>query len=196
MTYFFAICLLWNLNAKIEPPQETLNFTIIYKGDEVGELEAYKIKDGKKLTYTSTTKTTIKVGWEFLILFETSACMESGALHLAKSNISVNGKSHSKSRTEQIGRNYQFYKGEKAKNLIENQINYCSSMLLFVEPENVQTIYSEKEGDFHEMSLFRNQVYKKTDPKGRENFYYYKDGHLSKAEIDAGLINFTIVRKP
>jgi hypothetical protein len=77
----------------------------------------------------------------------------------------------------------------------EASLKYANIQLLFLEPVGITQVFSEQEGEWHELVPEGSHSYHKINSKGRENCYYYENGQLKLAEIDGGLIRFSIELK-
>ena len=63
---------------------------------------------------------------------------------------------------------------------------------MFEEPTSVKKAYSEETGEFQSLRKIGSHSYAKENEKGRESIYYYKNGILHTAKIDAGIIEFEL----
>jgi hypothetical protein len=59
----------------------------------------------------------------------------------------------------------------------------------------VSKVYSAEHGNFQKFEKIGEHMYLKTSVDGHKNTYYYKGGHLQKAEINAGMISLTMLKK-
>jgi hypothetical protein len=187
---FFLLCI---VNSGIAQTQN-FNFNIIHRGKEVGVLEAKQTRSANLVFYSCHTKTTLSLIMDFKIVFDNNLRVENGQLEYSDMSVSVNKKNYGKTITNRRGNEYVMENDGDEFIIKEFPITFCGSMFVFFEPKNELTAFSEKQGNFHTVKHIGNSVYEKTDPKGRINKYYYENGFLSKAEIDAGLIEFQIVK--
>jgi hypothetical protein len=131
---------------------------------------------------------------DFVIVFENNLTTLDGALEHSDMSVFVNKKNYGTTTTKRTGNKYVMDNDGDEIVIEEFPISYCGSMFVFFEPKGEVKSFSEKQGNFHDVKYLGNNVYEKTDPKGRINKYYYENGKLTKAEIDAGLIEFKIVK--
>ena len=67
--------------------------------------------------------------------------------------------------------------------------------MYFEEPVTITRCYSEQEGDFNIITSLGNHKYKKVNSRGKESFFFYKNGSLEKAVIDGGIVSFEMILK-
>lgn len=194
MRCFWVLVVLLHGGVGLFSQTETYSFDLIHRDKAVGELSATKTVSGDQIIYSSQTTTTISLLMDFVIVFDNTVKIRNGKMEYADMSVTVNKKSYGKTVTKLRGREYVMDKDGDEKVIKEFPIRYCASLLVFFEPKNENTSFSEKEGNFHALKHVGNNVYEKTDHKGRINKYYYKNGLLSKAEIDAGLIHFKLLK--
>ena len=116
---------------------------------------------------------------------------------LEKANVKIflHHKERTNVNTVKMSNGYEFISDGKVEKQIQRiNINYSSELLLFQEPINIKEVYSEEHGDFHAMKKVEKGKYQKTDTNGHNSYYYYENGELVLAEIDAGIIEFSIER--
>ncbi|MEM1324131.1 MAG: DUF6134 family protein [Bacteroidota bacterium] len=167
-------------------------FNIVRNKKTIGELTVVKTRKNGLTTYTSTTHLNVRLLHKVNVFYRVEVDMQHDQLYAASVIIEVNGKVHDRTETTRIEDKYLIeHKGKKKEAAIT--IDYPEILLLFQEPVGFAASFSEKTGNFHSLHAVGEHAYKKINPKGRENYYYYKDGKLQRAEVDAGLIQFEIV---
>ena len=175
--------------------EEKIIFDVIRNEKVIGNLKATKSIKDSKTYYKSSTSINAKIIKEIRVNYKYDVIFDSESLKQSNVNITVNEKSHAKTITEWDNTNYQVIKNGKNEATITNAISYATVQLYFEEPKNITTCYSEQNGNFNTIIAMGDHVYKKVNASNNENLYYYKNGLLTKATIDAGLIQFEIIRK-
>lgn len=177
---------------------EVLEFDIDRGNKVVGQLVAKKEVIGDKTVYTSKTEATISMLVKVHVEYQFRAEFKGDVLSSANAEIHVNGKQHVESVIQDEGGKYKFVKNEEHDNEtkeLDYPIKYPAILLLFQEPGDVKRSFSEEDGVFHKIQKVGSNVYEKTNPKGKVNQYHYENGVLDKAHLDAGLVQFTLLRR-
>ncbi|AUC77779.1 hypothetical protein CW732_06890 [Olleya sp. Bg11-27] len=175
--------------------EEKIIFDVIRNEKVIGNLKATKTIKDSKTYYKSSTSIKARIIKEIRVNYKYDVTFDSESLQQSNVNITVNEKSHAKTSTEWDNNTYQVVKNGKDEATITNAISYSTVQLYFEEPKNITTCYSEQNGSFNTIIAMGNHVYKKVNASNNENLYYYKNGLLTKATIDGGLIQFEIIRK-
>jgi hypothetical protein len=175
--------------------QQTIVFNVVRNGKNIGSLKATKTVTDSKTYYSSATIIKARIIKQISVNYKYDVTFNNKVLKQAKVNITVNDKSHAKTTTEWEDNSYQIVKNGKHEAIISNEISYSTIQLYFKEPKNISTCYSEQNGTLNTIIAMGNHVYKKVNSKNNENLYYYKNGMLTKATIDGGLIQFEIIQK-
>ena len=183
------------LGSDLYTSEEKILFDVIRNEKVIGSLKATKIIKDSKTYYKSSTSINAKIIKEIRVNYKYDVIFDSESLEQSNVNITVNEKSHAKTITEWDDTNYQVIKNGKNEATITNVISYATVQLYFEEPKNITTCYSEQNGDFNTIIAMGNHIYKKVNASNNENLYYYKNGLLTKATIDGGLIQFEIIQK-
>lgn len=186
------IVLLFSANIKTTEVAEVqkLTYTILQNDKEIGQVDASKTTFENQITYTSYSNSTAHAIININIVSAYEVYLENNEIRSAEANVTVRGRPYAHSYTQYCSGQCEIVKDGFEVIYIDEAISYASTMLLFEEPINVQYSYSELDGSFHEIKKIEEQVYEKTDVKGKVNRYRYANGILQYAKIDAGLISF------
>lgn len=182
-------------NAAFSAEILNLNFEVIQKGEVIGQVFAKKNSVGQEVYYSSMTETTTHTIISINIISAYDVHMHNGHLRTSEAEIKVRGKSYAHTFTQYCDNSCEIIKDQGDIINIDELIKYTSTMLLFEEPIQISKSFSELDGSLHPLEALGNHQYKKTDPKGRVNYYTYENSQLKSAKIDAGLIKFEIKRK-
>ncbi|MBR9920595.1 MAG: hypothetical protein GYB31_07125 [Bacteroidetes bacterium] len=172
-----------------------ISFNVVHRGSEVGAVKVRKSVKGAEVYYTSYSETTTKVITSVHVISEVDVMVRNGVIRKSEAAITVNGKPRNSSSLSHTGSHYFMTIDDQLEKTINTNIHFVSTMLFFKEPVGFKTSFSEIDGTFHALEALGNHQYRKTDPRGRENIYYYKNGQLVKADIDAGMVSFEFVRQ-
>lgn len=185
-----AIIMSFHLSAQ----KKILYFNILHNDNVIGTLEAKKEINGEKIIFTDQTiisthiLTKIEVEYNYEAIYYNNDLTESNVI------IFLNGHQKTKTTTEKDNYLYTFYKNNTKENEIDETIQYSTIMLLFDEPKNIAKVYAEEHGVFHNLKKIGDHEYLKTSPDGKKNTYKYKNNSLMRAEIHAGIVNFSLAR--
>lgn len=173
----------------------SLYFDIVHKNNVVGSLKATKTIDGPMVYYQSLTSIETRIIKEIEVDYMYDVTFENEILEMATVNISLNDRTHAKTRTERKEAHYQIVKNGETETALKDTIGYATILLYFEEPVNISRCYSEQAGKFNTIVSLGDHSYKKINSTGKENRYYYKEGVLEKAVIDGGLVQFEIIAR-
>jgi len=183
------------LSNQITAETQKLQFTILQNDKEIGEVVASKTTIGDRITYTSYSESTTHLVIKITIVAENELNLENGHVMSAEANVTVRRRPYAHSYTQYCSGQCEMVKDGHEVIYIDETIHYASTMLLFEEPIDVSYSYSELDGSFHPIKKVGAHTYEKKDVKGKINRYFYEDGVLNRAEIDAGLISFEMERR-
>ncbi|MBK8491642.1 MAG: hypothetical protein IPL49_12355 [Saprospirales bacterium] len=184
------------LSLAFSPSAESVAFQLIFRGKALGEVTATKITDGKQKIFTNNTFISTRIIQKIEVQYYTRVVYQEGILQEADVTTTLNGNPYSHTVTKRAGSVYEFFKDEKLKSTLEYPIYYSSIMLLFDEPVGVDKAYSEEGGSFFSLEKDAPFTYQKTNSKGRKTLYQYKNQDLQRVDIDAGIVEFDLIRKP
>ncbi|MDO6596124.1 hypothetical protein Q4512_04300 [Oceanihabitans sp. 2_MG-2023] len=192
--YFILFHILSFPKTEVNTKTTILNFDIILKDKVVGELQASRSNKDSEIHYKSITNIKTRFITEINVDYKYNVVFNDNSLKKADVIITVNNKTHAETTTKWLGNHYSIIENEKAK-VFNASIDYSTILMYFEEPKGVSHCFSEEDGTLNIIKSLGNHTYKKINSKGKENIYYYKNGKLTKAEIDGGLINFQMIAK-
>ncbi len=192
--YHSLIALLICIPFSLKAQQVKNEFNIIHNDKTIGTLVASKAIDGSKTTYSDDTNIEAHFFTKIKVVYKYDEIYTDGDLSKASVSIYINGHEHTKTSTVKSNTTYNFIEDEDDAVKISGPINYSTIRLLFEEPEGISKVYGEEKGNFQKLEKTGDNTYLKTTPEGHKNTYYYKDGHLQKADIHAGVISFSMQR--
>mgnify|MGYP005666318829 CR=1 FL=1 len=191
MGFSFFLSLMLLISPK-DQSSEVLYFDVVRLDQTIGELRVEKTYRDNLFTYRSYTQVNAHVIKDITVLYEVVVTMKQDFLLSADASVKVNGKIRDHTKTRWSGGKYHIQSKNEQDKLVSDPIVYPAILLLVKEPINIESSFSEENGDFHVVSSIGDHSYKKYNEKGRENLYHYQDGQLQRAEIDAGLVQFEI----
>lgn len=192
LLFFYIIAFNFYTSAQEE---QRYRFDIIHNGKNIGSLYAKKEQQEDKTIYSNRTEidtrliTKIEVDYNYKVVFKNNILSHAYVLIL------FNGKEKTNTYTDKSTNGYIFYENDEEENRVNEKITYGTVNLMFEEPENITKVYAEEHGTFHYIKKIDIHTYEKTNHKGKTSIYKYKNGKLTEAEIDAGLISFKIIAK-
>ncbi|WP_338759669.1 DUF6134 family protein [Bernardetia sp. ABR2-2B] len=195
MSYLFLFSFIICQFNVSNPPQKELSYDMIWRDKSVGTLYATQEKIGSKTYYHSSTDIQIKFIKTFDINYEYDVLFDNEILQTAHVDINYNGNNHAQADTKRKNNEYQVTKDGKLENTFKEIVRYSTIIMYFEEPVNIKRCYSEQEGDFNTITHLGNHKYKKVNSRGKESFFFYKNGSLEKAVIDGGIVSFEMILK-
>ncbi|EDM45167.1 hypothetical protein SCB49_03564 [unidentified eubacterium SCB49] len=178
----------------LKPSEKIIYFDVVHKNNIVGRLKATKIEEGTTIHYQSSTSISTRIIREINVNYDYDVVFNAGLLQKSDVKITVNDKIHAETSTVLLDNTYHIKKDAKDIPIAE-AIQYSTIQLYFEEPKHISKCYSEQDGSFNSIVNLGNQSYKKTNAKGRENIYTYKEGELMSATIDGGFVSFQIIAR-
>ena len=175
--------------------QEVIEFSVIQDEKIIGTAVATKTINGTKTTYFDDTSIVIHMFAKINVTYGYDEVFVDGNLFKASVIIFVHGHEHTNASTVKSNDFYSFKIDKDAPVKITEPIDYSTVQLLFEEPTGLSKVYSAEHGNFQKLKKTEEHTYLKTSHEGHENTYYYKDGHLQKAEIHAGMVSLTMLKK-
>ncbi len=172
-----------------------MEYDVIRKEKSLGTLKATLIKEGNRRTYLTNTEIEYSLMMTFDIKYDYKIVFENGILKESFVKVWVRGNEKDDTYTVLKDGKYHYYKDDELELTINESITYTIEQLFYEEPQYRTRIYSETNGDFHEMKKVGASKYIKVNPNGRENVYFYKGGYMERCDVDAGMIEFSIIRK-
>ena len=191
ITFFEILMLGWFSPAK----EEVILFDVILRNKVVGELKAVKTSTENRTTYHSFTNIKTSLIAKLEVDFTTRVVYQTGVMQEAKADVAVNGKAFTDTYTKLVDGKYHFFKSGKLKKTLDDPIEYSSIQLIFEEPANVSSAYSEESGDFFTIEKTGRNVYEKINSSGRKSIYEYQNRALKSIDLDAGLLKFEMELK-
>jgi hypothetical protein len=130
----------------------------------------------------------IKYGYELKSNFNKKVLIKSGLV------IYLNGKVHSSSSTIKKG-SYYAIKNDGKKSKYIGIIKYSESLLYTIEPIGKHAIYSDFLGLDKSIKKLEENTYEFVNKSnGNKSMYTYKNGVLESANIEYGIIRFSVNR--
>ena len=192
MHLFHLLWLLLTLSPN-EVSDERLQFDVVRNDKTIGELIAIKTGDDDLITYKSYTRINARILKKIAVLYQFEVTMKEDQLNSSDAIIAVNGKTRDHTQVKWTGDKYHIQTKGKREKWLLNPIAYPAILLLFEEPIDVETSFFEETANFHSLYAMGSHSYKKINRKGKENWYYYKNGKLQRATVDAGIVRFEMI---
>lgn len=190
LNYFIPLFLIFSSTNPVVIEQRT--YDVFYKEKIIGILTATKKQQGGIAYYENTTSidtriiAKIQVDYNYEVKYKGSDMLEANAL------ITLNGKQRTNAVTQKKDDGYVFVKNDDKPETLNEAIGYSTVKLIFEEPVNIRQVYAEEHGEFHTIGKTAGHTYEKKTPDGKVNMYMYSNGILQSAQIDGGVINFSI----
>ena len=174
---------------------QELMYTISWKDDSIGYLKAEReqVKDNEYYYINSNTE--FRVLFRFNLNYQYKNEYRKGRLYSASAKNSLNQKDRDQSSIIWQNNHYLLRVNNKSVKLKEQDIWFTVSKLYYTEPIGINTIFSERFGEFLTLDRLAKNKYALTKPDGRKNIYFYDEGICRKVIVDNPIItiHFTLI---
>ena len=188
------LLLLFTLSYQLTSVSQEVQFDIVWKGKNVGNIKAIKSSAKETTEYTITADAKINILLSYNIENYTYCKLEKRKLTKSIATYKVNGK---------LKENTDIAEGDdayicntcKKPNLAYASIGYTTSMMYFIEPAKSGSVFSERFGEYATLTKVADHEFNLELPDGKINNYYYEDGKLVKIHINRALYSMDFLRK-
>ncbi|MCK0190646.1 DUF6134 family protein [Arenibacter sp. F20364] len=187
----FIICTITNPNV----PKTSKYFDIVLKDKIVGSLKVSRSTKDSTTYYNSTTSIKTRLIKNIEVDYKYDVVFDNMMLKKADVQITVNDKPHAETTTLWKEGYYQVLKNSNEEITLMEPIDYTTILLYFKEPVDIDRCYSEQDGSLNHIISLGDHTYKKINAKGKENTYHYKNGVLTNAVIDGGILSFNMIAR-
>jgi uncharacterized protein DUF6134 len=174
--------------------QEKINvYTVRYKGEDVGTVKLKQRVNADTVAYQIISD--VKTRFIFTIRvksFEESV-FQNGKLVFSTVSRTVNGNEKANKQTRCGNGLYTLYGDGKSATLKHEGIAYNMMRLYWVEPLNIQKVYSDNYQQFLVITKIKAHTYKVQLPDGNYNYYSYMNGICSKVEVFSSLYDMQMI---
>ncbi len=174
---------------------QELMYTISWKDDSIGYLKASREKVQDNEYYYINSNTEFRVLFRFNLNYQYENEYRKGRLYSASAINSLNQKDRDQSSIIWQNNHYLLRVNNKSEKLKELDIWFTVSKLYYTEPIGINTIFSERFGEFLTLDKLAKNKYALTKPDGRKNIYFYEKGICRKVIVDNPIItlHFTLM---
>ena len=173
---------------------QELMYTISWKDDSIGYLKAEREQILDNEYYNINSDTEFNILFNFNLNYQYENEYRKGRLYSASSKNSLNKKERDQSSIIWQNNHYLLRVNDKIEKLENQDIWFTVSKLYYQEPIGINTIFSERFGEFLTLEKQENK-YILTKPDGRENIYFYEKGICRRVIVDNPIItiHFTLM---
>jgi hypothetical protein len=175
--------------------QQHRNYTVIWRGKEVGSLKATSQTQPNGQLYSTDSEMKIQMLLSFHIESNITNVFSNSQLKEAQVHRFVNKKKKLTSTTHFTENHYELKKDKDQVVKMKSNIPATVTWLYFNEPVEKTEIFSETFLTFLKFKQIAASVYKTTLPDGDVMTYTYRSGVLQRVEIDSGYGEFVFKLK-
>lgn len=181
-----ALLILFTLSTGHEILAQQHSYTIILRGDKIGEISATKIETENQTSYLVISDVTFKVLWKsYNRKTEHNLIIENDRIKKSYSGIYMNQNKEDSASMEYLNKAYKCYKyPDEHFELSDIDISYFSAKMYFEEPTNITSVFSERFLEYCPLEPLGDHKYKLSLPNGKDNIYTYADGKLVEVYVD------------
>ena len=185
----YILLFLQGLNAQ----QKTNIYNVIYKGDNVGNVQLIQSIHGDSIHYKMTSDIRTKFLFTIRVKSFEESAFKNGRLLYSAVNRTVNGDEKVKKQTRAGNRIYTLSGDGREAVLHNDGITYNLMRMYCLEPVNMNQVYSDNYQRFLKITKIKAHTYKVDLPDGNYNYYTYANGVCSKVEVFSSLYNMELV---
>lgn len=175
--------------------QQHRNYSVIWRGKEVGSLKATSQNHPQGQMYSTNSEMNIQMLLSFHIQSNITNLFSNSQLKEAQVQRFVNKKKKLTSTTHFNQTHYELKKDKDDVVKLKSNIPATVTWLYFNEPIQKTEIYSETFLTFLKFKQIAASVYKTTLPDGDVMTYTYQSGILQRVEIESGYGDFVFKLK-
>ncbi|MEQ8546532.1 MAG: DUF6134 family protein [Cyclobacteriaceae bacterium] len=184
LIFLFQI-LLWSAHG------QNLRYEIV-KGDKIiGSLDAKKIVDKDRVTYTLKNRVEFKVLFSFSVQYDLEETFSNGILISGKGKNSLNDASQKETSIEKNETGYLLFLDGTPNHLNDKKIEYSVSRIYHEEPFDGKAVFSEYFGYYLHIEKIGENRYLLRSPDG-ENEYTYSQGYCTEVKVSRDFATFYI----
>ncbi len=164
---------------------QTLKYKVVWRGDSVGLIEAYRYDSIGFLVYRIISKIEFRFLGRRTIEMDFESIYSNGSLIRAKSRYSRDSKLRNFSHINFDGSGYRITIDGKLRDRIEKYRISCSIASIYHnEPFGVSEILSERYGEMSTVKAVKPGHYNVKKPDGRYNIYIFENGICQLVVVD------------
>ncbi len=190
------VALLSTAAPPVSAQQKKLTYSIISKGDTVGQMQIAQRILGSDISYSVASTVTTKMLMTIKVNVEEEVQYYNNKLIKSSSQRMINDKPKANKRTEAHENYYLLSNDNNQDTLREKEITYDFSLLYFKEPVGVKKVFS----NYYQVSLPIQQLdahsYQINLPEGGVNTYYYSNGKCNRVDMQSPLFNAQMTLNP
>jgi len=195
--YFRIVCFIVfiSLFIKVQLRAQTVYFDIL-KGDEkLGSIKIDRKTSGANTIYTSSSKATFRVVWEYIRETDITTVYQNGVFISSDSKQLMDGKLKEHYITQKKDATYLCTRPTSDESFVLKQnIFFSSNMLYFQEPKGQKLIFAEGYQALCPIEEISTGIYKLSLPEGKINHYVYQDGVLQEIRVFRTIVDLVFKR--
>lgn len=193
--FFFSI-LFFSFSVAAKGQNTQLNYKIMRGGNDIGNLQLDRKIVGNKSNLFLTSEIRTHLLFLITVLVRESAIFENGKLIYSSQFRKTNGSTKLDKQTIFIKDKYVVTENGKKEHLNLPLIDSNVLSLYFKEPLAIQSVYSDKQQHYINVTKMNDGGYKIKFPDGNTNSFYYKGGVCTKVKINNPFYSIEIIHQP
>lgn len=174
---------------------QVVYFDILKGGDKLGSIKAEKKITNSTTIYTSISKATFRVVWEYIRETDITTIYQNGLFISLDSKQLMDGKLKEHYITQKKDLGYLCTRPTSNETFtLKQNIIFSSNMLYFTEPKGQKFIYAEGYQSLCALEEISNGIYKLSLPEGKINHYVYKNGVLEEIRVFRTIVDLVFKR--
>jgi len=171
------------LSIPVFSQQPLQKYTVLYKGEKVGEMQIQQKMAGDTTHFKMISDVKMRMVISIhVVTLEESSFNRDKMLHSSVIR-KVHGSPKVNRQTRSSENKYLTFSDGKPGPVNNEMISYNLTRLYCMEPVNHKKVYSDAFQQFLTIQQLEKHKYKITLPDGNYNYYYYQNGICNKVEI-------------
>jgi len=162
---------------------QSLKYVLIVNNKNIGHVFASQTKEANYITYKIQSRAKVDIFISFMNDFLMNTTFKDGVMQESFTERRVNDAVTDYCKIRYEDNIYHIDYKKQKKYLKDYKLQFTVACLYFNEPKGLKTVFSESYGSFLPIKEVSQQKYELTLPTGQKNFYLYKDGICTEADI-------------
>lgn len=197
MNFTFLLLLMFSIHISSIFSQ-SVNFGVLFKGNEIGNIEATKHTSDTVINYkviSNVDYNTLLYDYQRSTTLSISISSIDQRLLACKSKVTKGGDLEEYKVTRWKDGRYECFSDDGTRFTLDTTITYTAGTLYFAEPEGLPHVFSESYQELCPINNMGDHTYEITLPGGKTNHYIYEDGMLQEVKVFRSFFNLTFRRK-
>ena len=175
---------------------QTYRYDAFVFNKKVGDDVAKKELTDSSIVYKTYGKGKARIIISLEANYYSVSCFLRGTFKYSQSKLIRNGTLKDSVVVRKHNDNYIINIKDEESYVVTTAMPYTGNMMFFQEPNNKESVFSEKKGRYIKIKKIGEHSYKSYDVEAKtESYYYYAYGILTKVILDGGFVEVVLKLK-